>query len=250
MKKSDLKIIFLLFIYIILFLFSFYYVLNWFKDSNSIAKESENILNLIDSSLNENLTDNTTNENTINSNFSELEQVNTDVVGWIKVNGTEIDYPFVQTSDNSYYLTHSFSKEYNKSGWIFLDYRNNINELSQNTIIYGHSRYDSSMFGSLRNSLKNNWLENEENHKIYISTKYKNTEWQVFSVYHLPNTNDYLATSFANNDEYKNFIDLIKKRSVYDFNIEVTEDDKILTLSTCFRTNERMVMHGKLISSN
>ena len=154
MKKSDLKIILLLFIYIILFLFSFYYVLNWFKDSNSIAKESENILNLIDSSLNENLTDNTTNENTINSNFSELEQVNTDVVGWIKVNGTEIDYPFVQTSDNSYYLTHSFSKEYNKSGWIFLDYRNNINELSQNTIIYGHSRYDSSMFIILK-KLKN-----------------------------------------------------------------------------------------------
>ena len=54
--------------------------------------------------------------------------------GWIKVDGTDIDYPFVQTTDNSYYLNHSFTKEENKSGWIFLDYRNNINNLDKNSV--------------------------------------------------------------------------------------------------------------------
>ena len=91
--------------------------------------------------------------------------------GWIKVDGTDIDYPFVQTTDNSYYLNHSFTKEENKSGWIFLDYRNNINNLDKNTIIYGHSRYDSSMFGSLRNALKKSWFNNTENREIHLYTK-------------------------------------------------------------------------------
>lgn len=167
--------------------------------------------------------------------------------GWIKVDGTDIDYPFVQTTDNSYYLNHSFNKEENKSGWIFLDYRNNINEFDKNTIIYGHSRYDSSMFGSLRNSLKESWFKNNQNHNIYISTKTGDTIWKIFSVYHLPNTNDYLATSFKNNNEFNSFIKMIKNRSVYDFNVNISAEDKIITLSTCYRLDDRMVMHAKLI---
>ena len=167
--------------------------------------------------------------------------------GWIKVDGTDIDYSFVQTTDNSYYLNHSFTKEENKSGWIFLDYRNNINNLDKNTIIYGHSRYDSSMFGSLRNTLKKSWFNNIENREIHLFTKAGDSIWQIFSVYHLPNTTDYLATSFKDRNEFNSFIKLIKNRSVFDFGIDINEDDKIITLSTCYRLNDRMVMHGKLI---
>lgn len=167
--------------------------------------------------------------------------------GWIKVDGTDIDYPFVQTTDNSYYLNHSFTKEENKSGWIFLDYRNNINNLDKNTIIYGHSRYDSSMFGSLRNALKKSWFNNTENREIHLYTKAGDSIWQIISVYHLPNTTDYLATSFKDRNEFNSFIKLIKNRSVFDFGIDINEDDKIITLSTCYRLNDRMVMHGKLI---
>ena len=154
--------------------------------------------------------------------------------GWIKVDGTDIDYPFVQTTNNSYYLNHSFTKEENKSGWIFLDYRNNINNLDKNTIIYGHSRYDSSMFGSLRNSLKQSWFNNTENREIHLYTKAGDIVWQIFSVYHLPNTTDYLSTSFKDSSEFNSDID-------------ISADDKIITLSTCYRLNDRMVMHGKLI---
>ena len=167
--------------------------------------------------------------------------------GWIEVDGTNINYPIVQSTDNSYYLNHSFSKEENKSGWIFLDYRNNINNFDKNTIIYGHSRYDSSMFGSLRNSLKKSWFNNTKNRQIHLYTKETDTIWQIFSVYHLPNTTDYLATSFKDNKEFNSFIKLIKNRSVFNFNVDVGENDNIITLSTCYRTNDRMVMHGKLI---
>ena len=63
--------------------------------------------------------------NLIDVDFTELKQTNSDVIGWIQVNGTNINYPFVQTNDNSYYLTHAFNKSYNDAGWVFLDYRNN-----------------------------------------------------------------------------------------------------------------------------
>lgn len=88
--------------------------------------------------------------NLINVDFNELKKFNSNTKGWIQVNGTNINYPFVQAKDNKFYLTHSFDKSYNSAGWVFLDYRNNINELSKNTIIYAHGRLDTTMFGSLK----------------------------------------------------------------------------------------------------
>lgn len=63
--------------------------------------------------------------NLINVNFDELLKINNETKGWIQVNGTNINYPFVQTSNNDYYLNHSFNKSYNQAGWVFMDYRNN-----------------------------------------------------------------------------------------------------------------------------
>ena len=65
--------------------------------------------------------------NMLNVDFSELKKINNNVKGWVQVNGTNINYPFVQANDNKYYLTHSFDKSWNSAGWLFLDYRNNIN---------------------------------------------------------------------------------------------------------------------------
>ena len=69
-------------------------------------------------------------------NFYDLKNINTDIKGWIQVNGTSIDYPFVQTNDNKYYLNHSLDKSKNSAGWVFLDYRNNLSLQEKNTIIY------------------------------------------------------------------------------------------------------------------
>ena len=94
----------------------------------------------------------------ISVNFEDLKAQNKDTVAFIKVNGTNINYPVVQTTDNSFYLNHSFDKNYNSAGWVFLDYRNDINNLNDNTIIYAHSMLNNTMFGSLKNILNNNWF--------------------------------------------------------------------------------------------
>lgn len=186
--------------------------------------------------------------NLLDVNFTELKQTNNEVAGWIKVNGTNINYPYVQTNNNDYYLTHSFDKSYNSAGWVFLDYRNSKHNFTKNNIIYAHGRLDNSMFGSLRKILTSGWLNNIDNHVIHISTETENTLWQVFSVYITPNTNDYITTSFATDAQYQKFLDTIIARSQMQFNTSVTTADKVLTLSTCYNTDDKkVVLHAKLI---
>lgn len=186
------------------------------------------------------------NMNMINVDFNGLKKTNPDVVGWLKVNGTNINYPFVQSSDNDYYLTHSFNKSYNGAGWVFLDYRNNGTN-DKNTIIYAHGRSNKTMFGTLKNVLNNGWLNNTNNYVIKISTETENSLWQIFSVYRIPTTSDYLQTNFNDETEYQNFLDMIKDRSSHNFETNVASTDNILTLSTCYNNSDKMVVHAKLI---
>ena len=186
------------------------------------------------------------NMNMLNVDFNGLKRTNPDVVGWLKVNGTNINYPFVQSSDNDYYLTHSFNKSYNGAGWVFLDYRNNGTN-NKHTIIYAHGRSNKTMFGTLKNVLNNGWLNNTNNYVIKISTETENSLWQIFSVYRIPTTSDYLQTNFNDETEYQNFLDMIKDRSSHNFETNVASTDNILTLSTCYNNSDKMVVHAKLI---
>ena len=187
------------------------------------------------------------NMNLISVDFSELKNINSNTKGWIQVNGTNINYPFVQTNNNKYYLNHSFNNSWNEAGWVFLDYRNNINSLDKNTILYAHGRLDNTMFGSLRNILKSSWFNNLDNYIIKLSTEKENTLWQVFSVYKIPTTNDYIQTEFSSNEEFTNWTTMLINRSSYNFNTTVNENDNILTLSTCYDIKDKVVLHAKLI---
>ena len=184
--------------------------------------------------------------NMLDVDFSELKKINYNVKGWIQVNGTNINYPFVQANDNKYYLTHSFDKSWNSAGWLFLDYRNNYTN-NKNTIIYARGRTDKTMFGSLKNVLSNEWLNNRNNYIIKISTEKGNSLWQIFSIYHIPTTSDYLQTDFSSDTEYLDFLKMLLNRSTYNFNTSVNSNDKIFTLSTCYNNSDKMVVHAKLI---
>ena len=264
--KLKWKNIILILIFLILFItlnISIYNIIKWKLDSKKTNEE----INTIQENTNiEEVQDNKGTEiikqaekipkenpywdyikmNMIDINFDNLKKINSDVVGWIKVNGTNINYPFVQSKDNKYYLTHSFNKSYNNAGWVFLDYRNN-NINNRNTIIYAHGRTDKTMFGTLRKVLNNGWINNTNNYVIKISTEKENSLWQIFSIYHIPTTNDYLQTEFKDEREYQSFLNILKNRSNHNFNTSITSNDTILTLSTCYNDSEKMVVHAKLI---
>lgn len=183
----------------------------------------------------------------IDVDINSLKSKNSDTVGWINVNNTNINYPYVKTNDNKYYLNHSFDKSYNDAGWVFMDYRNNSNLDNKNTIIYAHSRLDKTMFGSLSKVLKSEWHANKDNHIIRLSTESENTLWQIFSVYKIEEESYYITTNFSSDEVYIKFLNTLKGRSIYNFNASMNSDDKILTLSTCYDDNIRTVVHAKLI---
>lgn len=180
--------------------------------------------------------------------FADLLKINNETVGWLKVNNTNINYPVTRHKDNDYYLNYSFYKKKNSHGWIFMDYRNNIDALDKNTIIYGHRNNKGIMFATLKNVLDKKWYTNKSNQIITFNTLNADMKWQIFSIYTLKNTNDYLITTFTSNDTYNTFLNKMKKRSIYDFGVDVGVDDNILTLSTCYNNAEyRLVVHAKLI---
>ena len=188
--------------------------------------------------------------NLLSVNLSQLLKTNDETKGWIQVMGTNVNYPFVQHTDNDFYLKHSFDKGYNTGGWVFLDYRNKENMTDKNTIFYAHGRVDTTMFGGLRQILYNGWLSDRANFVVRTATPHGNGIWQIFSAYHLPTTTDYLQTNFSSDAEYEAFLKMITERSAYDFAAAPSINDRIITLSTCYSNTERMVLHAKLIKYN
>ena len=179
--------------------------------------------------------------------FEELYKINPNTVGWLKVNNTRIDYPVVQHSDNSYYLSHDFKQKKNSMGWIFMDYRNNKDTLNSNTIIYGHNIRGGIMFGGINSMFSKSYLAKEQNNYIIFNTANANMKWKIFSMYKIPETLDYLKNEFNTKDEYRDFLNMIKSRSQFQFNVDVNENNKILTLSTCYNNSTRDVVHAVLV---
>ena len=252
-------------VFVIGLIISLLQIFFWSNDNNNILKLSEDIsknteVKMIDNDKNTEVIEDKSLKNDkdnsywqfikmplIDVDIDKLINQNKDTVGWINVNNTNINYPVVQYNDNSYYLKHAFDRSWNEAGWVFLDYRNNKDFSSRNNIIYGHSRLDKTMFGSLRNVLNDDWYNNKSNHVIRLSTQSENTMWQVFSVYKILEESYYITTDFSDDTEYSKFLKTIKNRSVHDFGVGVSSDDKILTLSTCSSNNKRIVVHAKLI---
>lgn len=268
-KKNKLKVmipILLMIVFGVILIISIIKIIGWNKDNDNTSKQIEIVQD--EAKIEEVEDDDNTKiieqpvkvpkanpywdyikMNMINVDFTELKKINNDVKGWIQVNGTNINYPFVQASDNKYYLNHSFNKTLNYAGWVFLDYRNNLTN-NKNTIIYAHGRLDKTMFGSLRNILSSGWLNNTDNYVVKLSTEKENTLWQVFSVYHIPTTSDYIQTEFSSDDEFLQLITKLKDRSMFNFNTDVNSNDNILTLSTCYSDTEKVVLHAKLIKKS
>lgn len=233
-------------IYLILFLilicsgFKLYF---WYKDKKNNDETTEQLKNNV--KLEKIKKDNSNNEKYI-VDFKKLKSENSDVVAYIKVNNTNIEYPIVKTSNNNFYLNHSFDKSKNSRGWIFADYKNKFDNTDKNIVIYGHNMRDESMFGNLKNILNEEWYNNAENNNITFLTEKGNYIYKVFSIYKIGSEDYYIKTNFKNDEDYEKFLNTIKNRSIKNFDINLNINDKIITLSTCANNNKyRIVLHAK-----
>lgn len=218
------------------------YIIIWLKE----ARHNDEVLEAVQDAKITQVIDNKT--TVISVDFENLKNTNSETVGWIKVNNTKVDYPVVQTNNNDYYLKHSFDKSYNSLGWIFMDYRIKRDGTDKNITIYGHNSKNDAMFGSLKDILKEEWYSNDDNLNItYIDENGTHT-YKVFSIYQIKKETYYTNTYFSSDNEFKNFIDTLKGRSIVDFGVDVKTEDQILTLSTCADNNNyRIVLHAKKI---
>lgn len=220
------------------------------ETNNSSSSNNDDIVEEnLDSESDEN-TDSSTLENltSFSVDFEALKSKNTDSVAWIKINNTNINYPIVKASNNSYYLKRNFNKEKNSAGWIFADYRNNFETLDTNTIVYGHNRRNGTMFSNLNYYLNTEWCSNEENKYFNFITGNQNYIAEIFSVYKVRSSNVSLTNNFTSVEEFQENIDAWKNASIYDFKTDVTTDDKILTLCTCDNNNSyRILIISKLM---
>ncbi len=190
----------------------------------------------------------------IRDNFVNLrtEFSNDDIVGFLTIDETSIDYPVVQTTDNFYYLEKDLYKNPSIAGSIYLDYENDITKLDYNRVIYGHNMRDDIMFHSLRNYKDKEYFEN--NRYIKFSTLYNDYVYEVFSAYQADVSFPYITVLFDSEDHFYLLSNQFEKNSLYDTGVDIDKTDKVLTLSTCtsfsLDPDKRFVVHGKLISIN
>lgn len=184
----------------------------------------------------------------IRSEFKGLLDDNADVAGWITIEGTQIDYPVLQTTNNETYLTQNFNKDTSIAGSIYLDYRNDIESSDLNTVVYGHRMKDGSMFQHLAKFMDKDFFDNHQTFEF--ETLYGSYEAEIFAVYNTLTTFDYIKTDFDSDEEYEELLTNIQNESKYQTGVDVSTDDHIITLSTCdyqLDKNEgRLVVQAKL----
>ena len=189
-------------------------------------------------------------------NFHVLYMQNPDIVGWISIkknNGQAfIDYPVVQSVDNNHYLRRSFFGDYATGGTIFMDYRCNAANFSQNTVVYGHNMKDNSMFAQLLKYGNASFYNSAP--IIDYSTLYQEYKFKIFAAFYTTTDFNYIQVSFSS--DRKEFLAVVaeaKARSCIDTNVDVNVDDKIITLSTCAYIDgvedARFVVMGRLLRS-
>ncbi|MBR1629108.1 MAG: class B sortase, partial [Lachnospiraceae bacterium] len=164
---------------------------------------------------------------------------NNELVGWLKIPNTTIDYPVVQKAeDNEYYLSHSFDNEPDSGGTLFVDYRSDIANPTTNTIVYGHNMHNGTMFGTISNYLERDFFDSHK--KIKFNTIFEKRNYEVVAVclaeviYQDDNSYRYYNFIQASNmAEWQAFVANVKALSVFDDPIELEKTDEVLTLSTC-----------------
>lgn len=187
--------------------------------------------------------------------YETLYNKNKKLIGWLKIDDTNIDYPVMQTSDNTYYLDHNYNQEYDKNGSIFLDYNCSVYPRSTNMIVYGHHMKSGNMFGNLQKYAKESY--GKKHSVITFDTIYEKAQYQVMYVFRSQVYNEddivfkYYQFIEANSEtEFNSYMQEMSELSLYDTGVTAEFGDSLLTLSTCdsSQTDGRFVVVAKRIS--
>lgn len=231
----------LLFLLIVAFASSSFIVVGWYKRTTLTERKMKELASkvvLID-----------TKEGSSESsfrytiNFQELKSMNADAVAYIIIEGTDIKYPVMQTTNNEYYLSHDIDKKSNECGAIYMDYQNDKRVTDKNTVIYGHNLKNGKMFADIE-KIASGELGNDVNIEIY--TPEKSMRFKVFSAYTTIPEEFSVNTEITEKD-YDQYVERLKSKSEKEFVGKPEKSNQIISLSTCDKTgNQRVLVHAEL----
>lgn len=252
-KKSVLTFKILTIFFVVLFIIGICYIIFNFINSNRNKEIYNNINNTneIYSDVYNDMSNKDVTENM--QKVINLKQENEDIIGWIQIENTIIDYPILQATDNNYYLTHNYKKENSKYGSIFAKSECNIQNNNSNVIIYGHNMKDEQMFNTLLKYADKNFYN--EHKEIKVATENEESKYNIVTVFksrvfYQDEKNVfryYNYTKFENEQQYNNFIENCKKIQSYDTGVSAEYGEQLITLITCeySQENGRMVVVAK-----
>jgi len=190
----------------------------------------------------------------INPKYDAYLKINRDAVGYIKIEGTAIEFPVVFNGDNDYYLSHDIYKNENRHGTVFMDASNRGAVLDRNTLLHGHNFMDGKIFSDLEKYKNKEFFD--ANKTVIFNNLYSDMEWEVFAVYVVNNQinedNYYVVTSFADDIAYFDYVSLIKSKALIWSEYIPRAGEYMLTLHTCSSEfeNAHMLIHAKLIKKS
>lgn len=237
-KRSNKKLYIAIFLALFLvFLVSIGIIIKWFLASSKSKNINKDIMSKVIN--NPDINSNIANPEQMQIDFNELLKINEDVVGWIIIEGTNINYPIVKADNNDYYLNHNILKNKSQNGWIFMDYRNNTDFFDKNTVLFGHNIKSGIMFSDLKKVYDGVITPN-----IYIyKTKGGINKYTIYSSY-MEKPDDYAINPQLDKINYTNFQKSRKNKSKNEYNVEIN-DNETLTLSTCDSTGKnRILVHA------
>lgn len=237
--NNKLKKIILLLL-IVIFICGIGYMIYYFYSNNKDKKANLNILDNViidDAEITEEKTEKML-------KLEELQKENNEIIGWLEIEDTNINYPVLQTNDNNFYLSHNYKKEKANTGSLFLDKDFDLVNGSSNYLIYGHRNTKGLMFEDLMKYAKEDFYK--EHTKIKFTTNKEDSVYEIMSVFYSrvyykseQNVFRYYYFVNANNEqEYNDFVNNAKKVSIYDTGVNANYGDQLLTLSTCEYSQE------------
>lgn len=246
-KKKFLPILSTLFLIIIMAIFG-YYLYEW-----NLSRENKAIYEKI---YIEDKADGTDSKTENMKKLEKLNKENNDVIGWIQISDTTINYPLLQAKDNEYYLTHNYKKKNSKYGSIFLNSKCNLLDNNSNLIIYGHNMDDKQMFYPLMKYTDKKYYENHKT--IQITTMEQENNYEIIAVFKskvfYEDEKDvfkyYYYTNFENENKYNEYIKNCKKEQLYDTGVSANYGKQLVTLVTCeySQKNGRLVVIAKKVN--
>ncbi|MCL2748292.1 MAG: class B sortase [Oscillospiraceae bacterium] len=173
---------------------------------------------------------------------------NEDIVGWVTIHGTSIDYLFVQTSDNDFYLKRDLNKNHAAAGTIFMDSRSSSDFSDFNTILYGHHMKNGSMFHDIKRFDDSKVFDTYQKGAIYLADKTFTLHIFAYLVIKSNDTMVYGTLNLYEEGEAEAFFDYMKGKARHYRDLDLTPDDQVVTLSTCAYEFEdaRMILLAKL----